>query len=102
LAIFVETLEDKNVARKHWFETSGWEIVEHLHNCMLSALKIVVQNARFVSISVDEVTAVDNTFWIGMHVYIFSTDSWEQIPYLLHLSCISDCGTTDHLTTVIM
>lgn len=93
-------LKLKSVPRKHWSETSGWEMAEHLHSCVLTALKLVVQNAKFVSISADEVTAVDNTSWIGVHVY--AVQSWERIPYLLHLSCVSDCGTADHLINVIM
>jgi hypothetical protein len=93
-------LKVKNVPRKHWSETSGWEMGEHLHGCVLAALKAVVQSARIISISADEVTAIDNTSWVGVHVY--AMQSWERVPYLLHLSCVSESGTSDHLTNVIM
>jgi hypothetical protein len=93
-------LKVKNVPIKHWSETSGWEMAEHLHGCVLAALKGVVQSARIISISIDEVTAIDNTSWVGVHVYAMR--SWERMPHLLHLSCVSESGTSDHLTSVIM
>ena len=89
----------KRVPKRHWSKTSGSEMSEYLHASVMSALKVIVQSARFVSISADEVTTVDNTSWIGVHVY--AVNSWERVPYLLHLS-LSDCGTVDHVTDVIM
>ena len=44
--------------------------------------------------------AVDNTTWIGVHVY--AMDSWERKPQLLYLSCILEDGSSDHLIQVIM
>ncbi len=93
-------LKVKNVPKKHWSETSGWEMSEHMHGCVLSALKSAVQSAFYIAISADEVTAVDNTGWIGVHVY--TVERWEMIPHLLHLSLLGEDGGTDHLTNVIM
>jgi hypothetical protein len=93
-------LKLKNLPQKHWSEATGWEMSEHLHASVLAALKGVVQSARIISISADEVTAVDNTSWVGVHVYVM--DSWERKPHLLHLSCVSESGTSSHLTSVIM
>ena len=53
-----------------------------------------------ISFSADEVTAIDNTSWVCVHVY--AMDSWERVAHLLHLSCVSDGGTADNLTEVIM
>jgi len=93
-------LKVKNVPKKHWSEMFGREMAKHLHSCVLVALKLVVRNARFVSISVDEVTAVNNTLWIGIHVYV--VDEWKRVPHLLHLFYVSNCGTVNHFTNVIM
>ena len=86
--------------RKHWSKTSGWEMSEHMHGCVLDALKVVVQAAKYISILADEVTIVDNKAWIGVHVY--AMDSRERKPHLFHLSCVSKDGSSDHLTQVIM
>jgi hypothetical protein len=40
-----------------------------VHGCVMAALKAVVQSARIISISADEVTAVDNTYWVGVRIY---------------------------------
>jgi hypothetical protein len=48
----------KNIPRNHWLETGGWEMDKHLHGCILATLKAVVQSARIISISADEVTTL--------------------------------------------
>jgi len=73
---------------------------EHLHAIVLLALKVVVQSMWIISISANEVTAIDNTSWLGVHVY--AIDSWERVLHLLHLSYVSDGGTTKHLINAIM
>jgi len=73
---------------------------EHVHGVVLIALKSLVQKSQFVSISADEVMAVDNTSWIAVHVYV--VEGWERIPHLLHFSCELDSSTADHLTSMIM
>jgi len=93
-------LKVKNLPRKHWFETSGWEMSEHLHASILNDWKAAMQSAKVISIFANEITAMDNTCWIG--VYVYTMDNWETTPDLLHLSCVADGGIADNLTFVIM
>jgi len=72
---------------------------EHIYASVLSALKAIVQSARIISISADEIITVDNTSWLGVHVYVM--DDWKRVLHLLHLSPVSD-GTADHLTSTII
>jgi hypothetical protein len=95
-----EHLRVKNMPKKHWSESMGWDISEHMHMSVLKALKSAVQGADVIAISADEVTAVDNSAWCGVHVYVVS--NWERVPHLLHLSCVSEDGSSDHLTQVIL
>jgi len=44
--------------------------------------------------------AIDNTSWLGVHVYVM--ESWERVLHLLHLSDVLESGTTAHLIQVIM
>ena len=92
----LQHLKIKNLPMKHWCENSGWEMSEHIHATVLSALKAIVQFARIVSISADEVTTVDNMSWLGVHVYVM--DDWERVPHLLHLLSVFD-GNANHLTS---
>jgi len=73
---------------------------EHLHFFVMGAMKAVVHSTRYISVFANEVTSIDNTLWIGVHVY--AIESWERILHLLHLSCNFDCGTPNHLINVIM
>jgi len=86
--------------RKHWSKSTGWEMSKHLHASVFNALKSIVQSTFVISISIDEVIAINNTSWIGVHVY--TIESWERKPHLLHLSSLSEGGTADQLTRVIM
>ena len=63
-------------------------------------MKSIVKSARIISISAEEVTAIDHTGWIGVHVY--TMENWERIPHLLHLSQVTEGGRVDHLTSVII
>jgi hypothetical protein len=38
-------------------------------------MRKVLGVARYISISVDEVSAIDNTSWIGIHVYVL--EKWK-------------------------
>lgn len=51
-------LKVQNLPRKHWPESFGWKIGEHL--IILKALKATVPEASFFSMTTDEVTLVDD------------------------------------------
>ena len=51
----------KNVPQSHLSDTSGWEIAKCLSMVEKEDMKLCVQKAKYISISLDEVTAVDNT-----------------------------------------
>jgi hypothetical protein len=44
---------------------------------------MVIQKARFISTSIDEVTTMDSQPWLGVHVYL--VDGWKRNPILLTL-----------------
>ncbi len=46
---------------------------------IVKAIKIV----RFIAISCDEVTMIDNGSWICIHAYV--VQSWVRIPILLQV-----------------
>lgn len=73
-----------------------------LHKSVLKALKFIVQSTSIISISVDEVTSINNTTWVGVHVYIVQVQSWKRVRYLLHLSIVSENGGADALIEIII
>jgi hypothetical protein len=54
-------LNVKNVPKKHWCETSGWEMSEHIEVVVLDALRKLIRGYTIFSLSAHEVTAIDMT-----------------------------------------
>ncbi len=46
------------------------EMSEHLHTFVLFALKAMVKYIRVISINTHEVTMINNTSWVGVHIYV--------------------------------
>ncbi len=54
---------------KKLFDTSSWGMVKALHAMLLEATKITFVIANYIVINVDEVTTIDNTQWLSIHLY---------------------------------
>jgi hypothetical protein len=61
---------------------------------------MVIQKARFISISINEVTIVDCQPWLGVHVQL--VDGWKCNPILLTLEQLVNGGIVNNLTKVIV
>ena len=59
-----------------------------------------MKNARFFSVTCDEVTTLDTQSWISIHGYV--CEGWERKPMLLLLERVTDGGGSDNLTKVIV
>ena len=59
-----------NFPSSHWSLTSGWEWEKYLALVEKDDMKEKIASSRFVSLSLDEVTAIDNTSWICMSIYM--------------------------------
>jgi hypothetical protein len=47
--------------KKHWGEASGWDFAQAMAKVCLDQLEAGIAKALFISVSADEVTAVDNS-----------------------------------------
>jgi hypothetical protein len=61
---------------------------------------MVVQKARFISISANEVTTMDYQSWLSVHVYLIT--DWKHNPILLTLEEFVNGGIVNNLTKVIV
>jgi hypothetical protein len=59
-------------------------MVEHMDNVVLDAIRQAMVEVKFLSISCDEITSIDNQTWASVHVYILK--DWCMIPILHYLS----------------
>jgi len=75
-------------------------MVVAMHDVILKQIVLLVQQARFISFSCDEVTTLNNQSWIYVHGYV--VDNWHKVPILLNLERIVDEGTSDNLTTMVI
>ncbi len=57
----------KNIPKKHWIDMSGWGMAENMHD-MLENKKFVVQEFGFFTVSVNEMTSIDNQQWINAYI----------------------------------
>ena len=53
----------------HWSIYARWEMTSYLAEVEKKNVQERVKESKFISLSLDEVTAVDNTAWVYMHVY---------------------------------
>lgn len=59
-----------NFPSSHSSMMCGWEWAQYLAQVEKDNMKEKITNATFLSLSLDEVTAIDNTSWICMSIYM--------------------------------
>ncbi len=62
----------KNMPKKHWSNSLGWEVVESMRDMVLQCTKEAVKQFPFFFFFVDEITTIDNESWIFIHEYAFN------------------------------
>jgi hypothetical protein len=95
-----DSLNVPNQPRKHWSLGDGWEIAEGLEMVVADRTKADLQNARFISLSCDEVTAVDNQSWLSVTAY--TSMLGERVCHLLQVSRVVDGNGADNITNMLL
>ncbi len=67
---FVCIFEVQAQPKKHWSDLSTWEMVMILCDIVISKMRKVLNAIKFISIFDDEVIAMDNNSWVGIHAYV--------------------------------
>jgi hypothetical protein len=78
-----EFLKFRFLPKKHWSNGANLEITKYIQAEVLKVIKFVVQNSKFISLTYDEVIAMDNVSWANVHGYIVW--DWCYIPLLLNV-----------------
>jgi hypothetical protein len=65
----LQQLEVPECPKKYWSKGSNWQMAERMANVVSEKTMQVLSDANFLSISADEVTSVDNTSGLSLHVY---------------------------------
>lgn len=93
-------LKLKNNLNNHQSDTTRWEIIEHVHNQALTIIKSIIQVARFVALTCDKMTTLNNWSWILVHG-CYVQDSC-RVPIMFFVECILEGSNTQNLTKVMM
>jgi hypothetical protein len=100
LRYLFQLLKVKSVSKKHWFNTSGWGMVEVMHVVLLEVTKATFVVAPSIVVNVDEVTTIDNTQWLLIHLYVVK--KWRCIPILFCVEAVSLFATSDNIFSLMV
>lgn len=70
-----------------------------MHHIVMQSMKIVVQKVKYIIVSYDEVTTIDNQSWCNVHAY--TVDGFKWVPLLLNLERACSKSTIDNLAKLI-
>jgi len=73
------------------------KIINHI---IMESMKVVIQKVKYIIVSYDEVTTIDNQSGCSAHAHI--VDGFKRVPLLLNLARLLGGGTIDNLTALIL
>lgn len=68
----------------HWSIYAGWEMASYLAEVEKKNVHERVKESNFISLSLDEVTTVDNTAWVCMHAYTIKDHVYQANLLYVH------------------
>jgi len=71
-----------------------------IHHIIMESMKVVIQKVKYIIVSYDEVTTIDNQSWCSVHAHI--VDGFKKVPLLLNLARLLGGGTIDNLIALIL
>jgi hypothetical protein len=71
-----------------------------MHEQVIKRTKEVITSSKYLTLSCDEVTMIDNQLWISIHS--IHVQDWCCIPILNYLEHVTEKGGVDNLTKVFM
>jgi hypothetical protein len=71
-----------------------------MHFIVVNATKEIIYVARYIVVSGDEVTMIDNKSWDNVHAYL--VDGFKCIHVLLNLKRLISGGTIGNMANVIL
>ena len=88
---YVYFLDVSNFPSSHWSIMSNSEWAKYLDQVEKDDLKEKIANAIFFSLSLDEVTTIDNTSWICIRIYMVNDHIGHS--YLLGIHKMTQIST---------
>jgi hypothetical protein len=93
-------LKMPNLSKKHWGDNAGWMIAEYLHKQVMVKSREVLSAAKYLAITCDEVTTLDNQSWISIHAYCLQ--DFSRQPILISLERLTEGASAGRLAIIII
>jgi hypothetical protein len=71
-----------------------------MHKQVIKRIKEVITSSKYLTLSCDDVTMIDNQSWISIHSN--NVQDWCRIPIFIYLEHVTEGGGADNLTKVFM
>jgi hypothetical protein len=75
-------------------------MAENMHWIIVESIRAIVEKAKYLAISYNEVTTINNLSWCNVHAYF--VDNFKRIPLLLNFKKVIGGGNVDNLIQLIM
>ncbi len=75
-------------------------MASYMHDLVVNKTKTIVEVAKFISLSYDEVTTFDQQSWVCIDAYV--VENWQQIPLLLSSQQVVDGATSNNLKHILV
>jgi hypothetical protein len=69
-------------------------MVECMNNVVLAITKMAIQTMKFINVSCNEVTSIDNQSWIFVHVFVVK--GFKSTPIFVNLEGAIKSWTTNN------
>jgi hypothetical protein len=75
-------------------------MVEIMHDILLDSTKITFCFVSFIVVFANEVTTINNTQWLFIHMYVI--EQWKRILILLCVQLMGMLATTDNIFSLML
>ena len=97
---YLSFIQVPNFPSSHRSLSSGWEWGKYLAQVEKDDMKEKIENATFLSLSLDEVMTIDNTSWISMIIYM--VNDHIKHSYLLGIHKMTKSSTTENIYELVI
>jgi hypothetical protein len=97
---FLKKIKCSLLPKYRWSDSTRWVMAECMHKQVIKKIKEVITISKYLILSCDEVTMIDNQLWISIHFN--NVQDWCRIPIFIYLEHVTEGRGANNLTKVFM
>jgi len=99
-ASLYKLLNVPNLPATHWTDSSGWSMASYMYKQVFEETQRLIESARYLALTVDEVTAVDYSSSLSIYCYVVL--DWVRVPLLVSPQRVNCTPNAENLMDLIM